>query len=59
MNELKPCPFCGGKAKTVVIYNGKWRTQCRNNECCASHIRAYTTKDESVEAWNRRAKDEN
>jgi len=43
MSELKKCPY------------GKWRTQCRNNECCASHIRAYTTKDESVEAWNRRA----
>ena len=52
--ELKPCPFCGGKA-IVVDDNGEWKVFCTNPDCdaqygwCAS--RAYV-----IRGWNRRAK---
>ena len=31
MEKLKPCPFCGGEAKTIVDYN-----QCGGNELIMS-----------------------
>ena len=49
MMELKPCPFCGGKA---ILYTHYF---CICSECQAS-TRAYGTPEETVEAWNRRAK---
>ena len=52
MNELKPCPFCGGKA-IVADDSEQWKVFCTNPDCdaqygwCAS--RAYVIK-----GWNRR-----
>lgn len=31
MDKLKPCPFCGGEAKTIVDYN-----KCSGNELILS-----------------------
>lgn len=48
MNELKPCPFCGGKAH--IMRGGHW-IAC---EDCQSESGYYSTKEEAIEAWNRR-----
>lgn len=65
--ELKPCPFCGEKARiksakynTLGIYGDSttqkqwWAIEC--HECKISQpIRYYFSKSEAAEAWNRRA----
>lgn len=54
MSELKPCPFCGGEAWLVMGSCGYMV------ECGACHIFGAIrgTKEEAIEAWNRRANDE-
>ncbi len=63
MAELKPCPFCGGAARTYT-YNstnkGKeqklWLCQCV--KCRVNYpslIVSCKHESEAVEAWNRRA----
>ena len=61
MLELKPCPFCGGKARLFV--NGGVRVVC--TRC---YVSTMVLKDKleydssavesSVKTWNRRAGDE-
>ena len=61
MFDLKPCPFCGGKARLFV--NGGVRVVC--TRC---YVSTRVLKDEleyassavelSVKTWNRRAGDE-
>lgn len=66
MIELKPCPFCGGKAEihncmelenetVALIYNGKVGVHC--TECHCATI-PYNSEDEAAEVWNRRADNE-
>lgn len=68
MEELKPCPFCGGKAYIVEVeshthmigsamisYNGGAFVECSDCTCAIS----ADTKAEAIEAWNRRAKNGN
>ena len=57
MDELKPCPFCGGEAEYRPVgefseKNGYVR--CKNF-CCEQY--GYSPKKEAIEAWNRRAED--
>lgn len=55
MNELKPCPFCGGKAhiwNSGYFYSGK----CYKCGCTLSG-NGYVTEAEAIEAWNTRADD--
>lgn len=67
MAELKPCPFCGGEAKHFVFCEGvydetrlKHNVQCLNKKlnCFArvgrDWVLGYSTKEEAIEAWNRR-----
>ena len=54
MGELKPCPFCHGKAEIETQPQGMssviWNVYCI--ECVAS---VYgTTKENAVKAWNKR-----
>lgn len=50
-NELKPCPFCGGKAKLMDMGFPHW-VYCEN---CGAKVHGRTFYEEdSVEAWNRR-----
>lgn len=57
MTELKPCPFCGGKAKRRYEMPYNW-VECA--KCHASSpliVDAYEQRDgkkEAVDAWNRR-----
>lgn len=66
MNKLKSCPFCGGEAE-VFDYNIKcdfyedkedefiapYTVHCKRNCCFLG--KDYETKEEAIEAWNRRA----
>ena len=51
--ELKPCPFCGGKAE-VVPYSvyGKVKSYFVNCLNCGCQIRDYTSKQNAEKAWN-------
>lgn len=51
MEELKPCPFCGGEAQFWIAYNGTCIVQCTN--CCCGTLHYYDAKS-PVKAWNRR-----
>lgn len=58
MNETKllPCPFCGGKNINLVDYSEVIVfVQC--DDCCATFPH-FDTKEEAINAWNRRATDE-
>lgn len=56
MAELKPCPFCGGKADirdfTIIDSDPEIDIFCTN---CGGQTFVYKTKAEAIEAWNRRA----
>ena len=62
--ELKPCPFCGGKAERKETYNYFWSgrsipqyfIKCSNKECGVYVATCNRdTEEEAVEIWNRRA----
>lgn len=61
MIELKPCPFCGGKAELNVdpeaiadTEGRRWAYTVSCNRCCAVSGLAYLP-EKAIEAWNRRA----
>ena len=56
MTELKKCPFCGSKARLNVC-NEKYFVECSHENWCETLPKTwlYNTKEEAIEAWNRRA----
>lgn len=62
MDNLKPCPFCGGKAKYKyqMPYNAVQCTKCKVFGATAvdSYKHRYG-KEKAIEAWNRRVTMEN
>lgn len=67
MAELKPCPFCGGKAE---IWHGSARDEhicfdtisvlcfdcgARTREIWIDDENKYRAERDAIEAWNRRA----
>ena len=50
--KLKSCPFCGGNA---VIFKYLWQVRC---EECMVKTSVFETREEAIEAWNRRVKTE-
>ena len=61
MDELKPCPFCGGIATQVYSVNadthvyGCYTTACPGN--AQNQLHRFKSDSEAIEAWNRRAGD--
>lgn len=60
MAELKPCPFCGGKAKYIysMPYNAVKCTKC--NAWGKTISDSYEQQDgraKAIKAWNRRVND--
>lgn len=51
--RLKPCAFCGGKGE---LWNNKltYRLYCVICEECDCMTPYFTTREEAIEAWNRR-----
>ena len=58
MDKLKPCPFCGGKAKIVDVSGGWCAVVCDKCEAtskCIVYSGAYAAEAAAIKAWNRRA----
>ena len=60
MEELKPCPFCNGKAKVEEQTDIFFRAfVCRCKKCGVSQpYPKYESEELAIEAWNRRVSDE-
>lgn len=62
ITELKPCPFCGGKAFFDKMYSpdGDWEycIACADCECMFTVEYRNPDKNYLLNAWNRRAEDE-
>lgn len=64
MTELKPCPFCGGKASHSFDHDGikdtegrKWAYQVVCDSCCATTGLCWS-KQMAEKAWNRRVNED-
>jgi len=60
MNELKRCPFCGGKAEILEWKNQipqeVWFVGCNNEGCYLSRPRGiHGNKQNAIDLWNKRA----
>lgn len=59
MAKLKPCPFCGSKN---IADHGKYNTWINCIDCGAEGpirgVELWKTKEDAIEAWNRRASDD-
>ena len=55
MIELKPCPFCGGKARIMLEEEDLPDTSFHNVYCTVCGAQFWVkSKSEAIEAWNRR-----
>lgn len=62
--KLKPCPFCGGKARyfrTQTLEGPMHKVRCTNFDGCQMRelqTQSFYRKEQAINAWNRRADDE-
>lgn len=62
MMELKPCPFCGGKAKYIyqLPFNVVQCQKCRAyGKTICDLFEQQDMKDRAIEEWNRRVDNAN
>lgn len=52
--ELRECPFCGGKAYLTASSDG-YGVECRNELCVKTIMQEHSTESEAIAAWNTRA----
>ena len=60
MDKLKPCPFCGKKARLGSLGGDKsnWLIWCKCGHAVSETGCGYgDTKEEIIKAWNTRAKE--
>ena len=52
-HNLRPCPYCGGKAEIIIEdeYQNDFSVQCKG---CYARIGWSARKDKAIAAWNRR-----
>ena len=57
MDNLLPCPFCGGEAELVALRDGLGRICKAYAWCdkCETRGDFYNTEAEAIAAWNTRA----
>ena len=55
MNELKPCPFCGGEARINAYGFNQYSVDCKI--CWVETPRKSGVKN-AIEAWNNRVNEE-
>lgn len=54
VEELKPCPFCGGKAELIRSATSYYcHVTCPN---CGVFTAAFNLDETAIEAWNLRRK---
>lgn len=59
MNELKPCPFCGGTASyDYVMIRNELFQKVKCDRCKAQTNIYKEDSSAAAEAWNRRTKHE-
>ena len=51
MDELKPCPFCGGTARMREIPVHLFFAHC---DCCLVETDCYDSEEEAANVWNSR-----
>ena len=49
--ELKPCPFCGGKAELMEVNKSCWVECCS----CGAMANIRTVSQLAINKWNKRA----
>lgn len=54
MENLKPCPFCGGEAIIKTIYDTDFNVSCRNVYKCGAMMEWRDTEEEAIYTWNNR-----
>jgi len=54
MEELKPCPFCGGRAE-ITLSMGFRYVDCI--KCHCSTMRTFIRESEAIKGWNKRVKE--
>lgn len=55
-NELKSCPFCGGKAE-IFYWQGYINDECHSNLTCTTcgvGFHDILSEEDAFKAWNRR-----
>lgn len=55
---MKKCPFCGSRAhiRYIAVMERPYFPECVDEKCIAGDTGiSFETKEEAIEAWNRRA----